>query len=92
MAYSKNNLALVTEGIGGFGSKFQYTSADPIATVNTSGYFSDGYHMGMRVGDTVEVRDTVTPTTSLCSVAASSSTTGIADVTDGTAVSQTNSD
>jgi hypothetical protein len=92
MAYSKNNLALIAEGIGGFGSKWQYTSADAIATVNTSGYFADGYHMGMRVGDAVEVRDTATPTTSLCVVADVSSTTGIADITDGTAVSQTDSD
>lgn len=92
MAYSKNNLALIAEGIGGFGSRFQYTSADPIATVNTSGYFSDGYNMGMRIGDSIEVRDTATPTTSLCTVITSSATTFIADVSDGTAVAQTNTD
>jgi len=74
------------------GRLWYYESADAIATVNTSGYFTNGYALGMRVGDTVIVRDTATPTTSLCTVITASSSTGIADVSDGTAIAQTNSD
>jgi len=68
-----------------------YESADAIATVNTSGYFTNGHALGMRVGDTVIVRDTATPTTSLCTVIDVTSG-GQADISDGTAISQTDSD
>ena len=91
MAYSKNNLSLTIEGIGGRGSLWHYTSADAIATVNTSGYISDGAAMGMAVGDTVIVRDTATPTTSLCTVI-DVTAGGQADLSDGTAISQVDGD
>jgi len=92
MAYSTSTPPrLVTQAIVG-GKLWYYESADAIATVNTSGYFTNGYALGLRVGDTVIVRDTATPTTSLCTVITASATTGIADVSDGTAISQTNSD
>lgn len=32
-----------------------YNSADSLATVQGSGYFSNGYELGMRVGDVVKV-------------------------------------
>lgn len=68
-----------------------YSSTDAIATVNTSGYFTNGDALGMKVGDTVIVRDTATPTTSLCTVI-DVTAGGQADVSDGTAISQTDSD
>ncbi len=74
------------------GKDWYYESADAIETVNTSGYFRNGYSLGMRVGDTVTVRDTATPTTSLCTVIDVSASTGVADISDGTAISQTDSD
>lgn len=92
MAYSKNNLALVAAGIGGGHNKWSYVSTDSIATVNTTGYISDGYFMGLRVQDTVEVTDTSTPTKSLCVVISASSSTGAVDLSDGTTIAQTNSD
>jgi hypothetical protein len=46
----------------------------------------------MRVGDTVLVRDTATPTSNLCTVISSSATTFAVDLSDGTAITQTNSD
>lgn len=92
MAYSTSTPpALVTQAIAG-PRRWLYTSADAIATVNTTGYFTNGYTLGMRVGDTVEVRDTATPTTSLCTVIDVNATTGVADISDGTAISQTDSD
>ena len=45
----------------------------------------------MKVGDTVIVRDTNVPTTSLCTVI-DVTAGGQADVSDGTAVAQTDSD
>lgn len=90
MAYNKEGLVMQAQSVAG-PRRWVYTSADPIATVNTAGYIANGYDMGMRVGDMVEVRDTATPTTSLCTVAAAT-VGGSADITDGTAISQTNSD
>lgn len=92
MSYSVNTPpALIAQGISGFGRLWYYESADAIATVNTSGYFSNGAALGMKVGDTVIVRDTATPTTSLCTVI-DVTAGGQADISDGTAVSQTDSD
>ena len=91
MAYSTSTPPrLMTQAV--IGAKiWYYESADAIATVNTSGYFTTGHALGMRVGDTVIVRDTATPTTSLCTVIDVTSG-GQADISDGTAISQTDSD
>jgi lipid-binding SYLF domain-containing protein len=92
MAYdTANPPALIVQGISGQGRIWHYQSADAIATVNTSGYFSNGAALGMKVGDTVIVRDTNTPTTSLCTVI-DVTAGGQADVSDGTAIAQTDSD
>ncbi len=59
MTYSSTNPpALETQSIAG-PRTWAYTSSDPAATVDTIGYFSDGYSRGMRAGDVVRVRDTV---------------------------------
>lgn len=91
MAYSTSNPpALETQAIAG-PRKWRYTSTDPIATVNTTGYITNGVALGMKVGDTVEVRDSSTPTTSLCTVMTLNAN-GSVDLSDGTAIAQTNSD
>jgi hypothetical protein len=91
MVYSTSNPpALETQAIAG-PRKWRYTSADPIATVNTAGYITNGVALGMKVGDTVEVRDTATPTTNLCTVI-SAAANGSVDISDGTPIAQTNSD
>lgn len=94
MAYSTANPpTLRHQDIGNKGpSQWVYSSADPIGTVNDAGYISNGAFLGMKVGDQVTVRDTATPTTSLCSVVSANATTGAVDLTDGTAVVQTNTD
>lgn len=64
MAYSTANrpyLTVATVG-GGFaggssdvgGARWAYRSTDILATVVTTGYFTDGHKMGMRAGDIVE--------------------------------------
>jgi hypothetical protein len=66
-----------------------YTTADAIATVNTAGYFNDASNM-LAVRDVIIVADTATPTTNLVSVLSNAS--GVVDVSDGTAIVETDSD
>jgi len=66
-----------------------YTTADPIADVNTAGYFNDAADM-LSVRDVIIVADTATPTTNLVSVL--SNAAGVVDVSDGTAISETDTD
>lgn len=42
----------------GGGTIWGYTSSDPVATVTGSSYFTDGWNLGMRIGDPVFIRDT----------------------------------
>lgn len=70
-------------------SMYTYTSADAIATVNTAGYFND-LSDTLAVGDIIFVHDSATPTMSIVMVA--SNAAGVVDVTDGTAISMTDTD
>ena len=90
MAYSTSNPpALQSQAINGK-RVWTYDSADAIADVNTSGYFSNGWDLGMRAGDMVIVTDTDTSATSLSFVNAASSTA--VDLADGTAITATDTD
>ena len=68
---------------------WSYTSTDAIATVNTAAYFNS-------VSDEVSVRDIIfvvdsnTPTLHIVSVLTNAS--GVVDISDGTAVAETDSD
>lgn len=56
MPYSTSNPPrLISQGVGGLGSKIWVyeSTADAAATVDTSGYFTNGYDLGMRAGDVV---------------------------------------
>ena len=87
MAFASSGLTRV--GGDSNGSLWMYTSADAIATVNTAGYFNSAANM-LDVRDLIIVRDTNVPTTSFVTVL---SNTGTAvDVSDGTAVAETDSD
>jgi len=88
MAYSTSNPpALVHQMVGkNGGSTWVYDSADAATLVRVSGYFTDGYELGLRVGDVIQQRDTTGATVAhnyvvLSAVAA----TGVVDVSDGTA-------
>jgi|TARA_R110002020_G_scaffold15864_6_gene56558 hypothetical protein len=87
MAYSASGLARI--GGDSNGSLWMYTSADAIATVNTSGYFNSAANM-LSVRDLIMVRDTNVPTTNFCTVL--SNTGSVVDVSDGTAVAETDGD
>lgn len=87
MAYSAANLTRLAGGSGV--SLWHYTSTDAIGTVNTAGYFNDAANM-LNVRDVIIVVDSNTPTTSFVSVLSNDGST--VDVSDGTAIAETDSD
>ena len=66
-----------------------YSSADAIATVNTAGYFND-VSDEVSIRDVIIVTDTATPTTNLVNVLSNAS--GVVDVSNGTAIVETDAD
>lgn len=90
MAYSTSNPPkLIGQGIVG-GRIWKYDSADALSDVRVSGYFTDGYKLGMRAGDLVIITDTDTFATSLTFVNAA--TASAVDLADGTALTATDTD
>lgn len=87
MAYAASGLARI--GGDSNGSLWMYTSADAIATVNTSGYFNSAANM-LAVRDLIIVCDTNVPSTNFVNVL--SNTGSVVDVSDGTAVVETDGD
>lgn len=84
MAYSTSNPpALQSQAIAG-PRVWAYSSSDPAATVDGAGYISNGDKLGMKVGDIVNVTDTVTPLVTSHRVAAVS--TSGADLGTGTTI------
>jgi len=67
-----------------------YTTTDAIATVNSAGYFTGDSVNMLAVRNVIIVVDTNTPTTSLVSVLSNDGTT--VDVSDGLAITETDSD
>ena len=88
MAFDRAGLYQV--GPGGSGPRMWiYSTEDAIADVNTSGYFNDAStELGVR--DVIWVLDTATPTTNIVSVLTNAS--GVVDVSDGTAIAETDTD
>ena len=87
MAYAASGLARI--GGDSNGSLWMYTTTDAIATVNTAGYFNDAENM-LAVRDLVIVCDTNVPTTNFVNVLSNTGT--VVDVSDGTAVAETDGD
>jgi hypothetical protein len=87
MAYAASGLARI--GGDSNGSLWMYTSADAIATVNSAGYFNSAANM-LAVRDLIIVCDTNTPTTNFVNVLSNTGT--VVDVSDGTAVVETDGD
>ena len=87
MAYSAAGLTRI--GGASNGDLWFYTTVDPIADVNTAGYFNSASNM-LSVRDVIIVADTNTPTTNFVSVL--SNAAGVVDVSDGTAIAETDGD
>ena len=88
MAYGLSGLQLVGPG-GNAPRIWVYSTTDAIATVNTAAYFNDASDL-LQVRDIIFVCDTNTPTTHLVSVLSNAS--GVVDVSDGTAIAETDGD
>ncbi len=87
MAYTASGLTRI--GGDSNGSLWMYTTTDAIATVNTSGYFNSAANM-LAVRDLIIVCDTNVPTTNFVNVLSNTGT--VVDVSDGTAVAETDGD
>lgn len=89
MAFSRSGLSKVGASAGDAPSLWAYTSADAIADVNTEGYFNDA-SAELKVRDVIFVVDSVTPSTNIVSVL--SNVSGVVDVSNGLAITETDSD
>jgi hypothetical protein len=69
---------------------WHYKTTDAIAAVNSSAYFTGDAVNMLGVRDVIIVADTSTPTTSFVSVLTNDGTT--VDVSDGTAIAETDTD
>lgn len=88
MAFDRSGLYQV--GPGGSGPRlWVYSTTDAIATVNTATYFN-GASKELSVRDLIFVFDTATPTTNIVSVLTNAA--GVVDVSDGTAIAETDTD
>ena len=88
MAYALSGLQQIGPG-GKAPRMWVYSTTDAIATVNTSGYFNDATDL-LQVRDIIWVCDTSTPTTNIVSVLSNAS--DVVDISDGTAISETDTD
>jgi len=87
MAYDAAGLHRIGGASGA--ALWMYRTEDAIAAVNTSGYFNTAAAM-LNVRDLIIVQDTNVPTTNFVTVL--SNTGSVVDVSDGTAVVETDSD
>ena len=87
MAFSAAGLTRI--GGASNGDLWFYSTTDTIATVNTAGYFNSAANM-LSIRDVIIVADTNTPTTNLCSVLSNTGT--VFDISDGTAIAETDGD
>jgi hypothetical protein len=83
---------LLTQNIFGTRKVWFYASVDAAATVDASGYITNGYDLGMRAGDVVLVLDTDASPLALTAHVVSSSTTTATDLSNGVDIGSTNSD
>jgi len=87
MAYAAAQLHRIGGASGA--ALWMYRTADAIATINSSGYFNNAANM-LNIRDLIIVQDTNVPTTNFVTVL--SNTGSVVDVSDGTAVVETDSD
>jgi accessory colonization factor AcfC len=87
MAYAASGLCRINGDSNG--NLWTYNTADAIAAVNTAGYFNDAVNM-LKVRDVIIVKDTNIPTTHFVTVLSNNGTA--VDVSDGTAIAETDGD
>lgn len=85
MAYAVTNPPLKVAGGLTTRSLWMYYSTDIMGDVDAVGYFTNGYELGMRVGDFILVGDTTTPLGWLARVITSTAG-GASTVSGGTSI------
>lgn len=93
MAYSTDNPpALVSQGVGGKFRQWMYDSADAATVVRVTGYISNGDALGMKVGDVVTQVDSTGATVAHLYSVVSVTAGGAVDLSNGTAITATDTD
>jgi len=94
MAYATTNPpAMITQRVGAAGGAFWiYNSTDAATVVRVAGYITDADDLGMAVGDIVFHTDTAGGTVGHIYLVNSVTAGGAADLTDGTAITATDTD
>ena len=95
MAYETANPPFVI-GQGANGRKlWLYVDADAVATVDAASYFSNGFSLGMRAGDILisvdEDASPISATLHIVNEASKSGATETVDISDGVAITATDS-
>jgi len=95
MAYATSNPPrLIAQSVGAAGGAlWWYTSTDAATVVRFTGYITDGFDLGMKVGDVVMGVDSdASPVAVQMYIVTSVATDGAADLSDGTAITATDTD
>lgn len=93
MAYSTSNppVSIIRAGIGNPFNVWFYRSLDALTTVRVTGYFSNADQLGINAGDVIYVQKSDTLATSI-HVVMTVTALGACDLSDGTALTITNTD
>lgn len=96
MAYSTSNPPMLLAGGLSSGANqpriWTYASTDAATAVRVSNYISNGYNLGMRKGDLVIAIDTDAAPISMQLMIVTEATTTVTDLSDGVAVTATDTD
>jgi hypothetical protein len=93
MAYDGSKLSLVTQLIAGGRKRWWYEGTDAVSAVRVAGYIADATARGMKAGDIVEYLKTDANPLAIQIFAVSAvSPAGAADLSDGLAITATNTD
>ena len=94
MAYNTANPpALISQGVGGFFRQWVYKSTDAATVVRVTGYITNAKDLGMKVGDIVTAIDTdASPVAAQIMLVSVINANGSADLSDGVAITATNTD
>lgn len=94
MAYSTSNPpAMVTQRVGATGgAMWMYNSTDVSTTVDTAGYITNADDLGLKVGDIIFQTDTAAGAVAHIYAVNSVTAGGSCDLTNGTAITATDTD
>lgn len=93
MAYATSNPPyLISQGVGSGRKFWAYSSTDAATVVRVTGYITNGYDLGMRKGDLVMVVDSDASPIAMQLMIVTEATATTTDLSDGVAVTATDSD